>query len=296
MKVGFILAYLVLAPIVGGLLDGVDRIVSARMQRRKGPSILQPFYDLGKLFSKEPIAVNNVQLLLNLSYLVILMIAGSLLFAGADLLMTLFILSTADMFLIMAASSDSSPYANMGASREMIQMMAYEPLTLLVAVGFYLTTGSFHVENIIQAPVSAVFWMPGLLVGFMFTAAIKFRKSPFDLSTSHHAHQEMVKGITTEMSGTTLAIMNIAEYYEMILLLGIFCLFFINSTLGGILQVITQGLVYNCGSFRFGTHQCSSFSVLTHTTTAIPAANRQSPARRAHAPGSRLDGSAVRRR
>ena len=173
MKVGFVLAYLVLAPIVGGLLDGVDRIVSARMQRRKGPSILQPFYDLGKLFSKEPIAVNNVQLLLNLSYLVILMIAGSLLFAGADLLMTLFILSTADMFLIMAASSDSSPYANMGASREMIQMMAYEPLTLLVAVGFYLTTGSFHVENIIQAPVSAVLWMPGLLVGFMFTAAIK---------------------------------------------------------------------------------------------------------------------------
>lgn len=229
MKVGFVLAYLVLAPIVGGLLDGVDRIVSARMQRRKGPSILQPFYDLGKLFSKEPIAVNNVQLLLNLSYLVILMIAGSLLFAGADLLMTLFILSTADMFLIMAASSDSSPYANMGASREMIQMMAYEPLTLLVAVGFYLTTGSFYVENIIQAPVSAVLWMPGLLVGFMFTAAIKFRKSPFDLSTSHHAHQEMVKGITTEMSGTTLAIMNIAEYYEMILLLGIFCLFFINS-------------------------------------------------------------------
>ena len=57
--------------------------------------------------------------------------------------MTLFILSTADMFLIMAASSDSSPYANMGASREMIQMMAYEPLTLLVAVGFYLTTGFF---------------------------------------------------------------------------------------------------------------------------------------------------------
>ena len=169
-------------------------------------------------------------LLLNLSYLVILMIAGAMLFSGADLLMVLFILSTADMFLIMAASSDSSPYANMGASREMMQMMAYEPLTLLVAVGFYLTTGSFHVGDIIQQPVSAVLWMPGLLVGFMFTAAIKFRKSPFDLSTSHHAHQEMVKGITTEMSGSALAIMNIAEYYEMIVLLGIFFLFFVNST------------------------------------------------------------------
>lgn len=229
-KVCCVLAYLIFAPFLGGLLDGVDRIISARMQRRKGPGILQPFYDLGKLFSKEMIAVNNVQLLLNLSYLVILMIAGSMLFAGADLLMVLFILSTADMFLIMAASSDSSPYANMGASREMLQMMAYEPLTLLIAVGFYLTTGSFHVSDIISADISAVVWMPGLLVGFMFTAAIKFRKSPFDLSTSHHAHQEMVKGLTTEMSGTTLAIMNIAEYYEMILLLGIFCLFFINST------------------------------------------------------------------
>ena len=226
----FVLAYLIFAPFVGALLDGIDRIISARMQRRKGPSILQPFYDLGKLFSKEMIAVNNVQLRLNLSYLVILMIAGSMLFAGADLLMVLFILSTADMFLIMAASSDSSPYANMGASREMLQMMAYEPLTLLVAVGFYLTTGSFQVSDFITREYSAVIWMPGLLFGFMFTTAIKFRKSPFDLSTSHHAHQEMVKGITTEMSGTTLAIMNIAEYYEMILLLGIFFLFFVNST------------------------------------------------------------------
>ena len=230
VKIVFVLAYLILAPFLGALLDGVDRIISARMQRRKGPGLLQPFYDLGKLFSKEMIAVNNVQLLLNLSYLVILMIAGCMLFYGADLLMVLFILSTADMFLIMAASSDSSPYANMGASREMLQMMAYEPLTLLIAVGFYLTTGSFQVSDIIRADISAVLWMPGLLVGFMFTSAIKFRKSPFDLSTSHHAHQEMVKGLTTEMSGTTLAIMNIAEYYEMVLLLGIFCLFFINST------------------------------------------------------------------
>lgn len=230
MKVCFVIAYLLFAPFLGALLDGIDRIISARMQRRKGPGILQPFYDIGKLFSKELIAVNNVQLLLNLSYLVILVIAGALLFAGADLLMTLFILSTADMFLVMAASSDSSPYANMGASREMLQMMAYEPMTLLLAVGFYLATGSFSVSNIIQADVSAVAFMPGLLIGFMFTAAIKFRKSPFDLSTSHHAHQEMVKGITTEMSGPALAVMNIAEYYEMVLLLGIFFLFFVNST------------------------------------------------------------------
>ena len=226
----FVVGYLILAPFVGAVLDGADRVITARMQGRRGPSVLQPFYDLSKLFSKQMIAVNNVQLLLNLSYLVFIVIAGSMLFGGADILMCLFILSTADMFLVMAASSDSSPFANMGAAREMVQMMAYEPLTLLVAVGFYLASGTFHVGNIIQSDISPVLYMPGMLLGFMFTSATKFRKSPFALSTSHHAHQEMVKGITTEMSGSTLAIMNIAEYYEKVLILGIFALFFINSS------------------------------------------------------------------
>ena len=220
--------YLVLAPFVGALLDGLDRKLSARMQGRQGPPLLQPFYDLGKLFSKQMIAVNRVQILLNLSYLVFLAIAGSMLFAGADILMCTFLLSTADMFLVMAASSDSSPFSTLGAGREMIQMMDYEPLTLLMAVGFYLATGSFHVGSIVQAPVSAVLLMPGFLLGFVFITAIKLRKSPFDLSTSHHAHQEMVKGITTEMSGPALGIVNVAEYYEMVLMLGIVALFFVN--------------------------------------------------------------------
>ena len=63
----------------------------------------------------------------------------------------------------------------------------------------------------------------------MFIMAIKLRKSPFDLSTSHHAHQEIVKGLTTEMAGPTLAVMNIAEYYEMTLMLGLVALFFVNE-------------------------------------------------------------------
>lgn len=229
MQVVSVVLYLILAPFVGALLDGFDRIISARMQGRKGPPLLQPFYDLAKLFSKQMLAVNSVQMLLNLSYLVFLAVAGAMLFAGADILMSLFILSTADMFLVMAASSDSSPFSTLGAGREMIQIMAYEPMTLLLAVGFYLATGSFQVIDIIQMPYSTVLTMPGFLIGFFFVMAIKLRKSPFDLSTSHHAHQELVKGLTTEMAGPTFAIMNIAEYYEMTLMLGIVALFFINE-------------------------------------------------------------------
>ena len=224
-----VVLYLVLAPFVGALLDGVDRKLSARMQGRQGPPLLQPFYDLAKLFSKQMLAVNSVQMLLNLSYLIFLAVAGSLLFAGEDLLMCLFMLSTADMFLVMGASSDSSPFSTLGAGREMIQIMAYEPMTLLLAVGFYLATGSFQVGDIVSQPGSAVFTMPGFLLGLMFIMAIKLRKSPFDLSTSHHAHQELVKGLTTEMAGPTLAVMNIAEYYEMTLMLGLVGLFFLDS-------------------------------------------------------------------
>lgn len=230
MQVISVVLFLLLAPLAGGLLDGLDRIIAARMQGRKGPPLLQPFYDLAKLFSKQMIAVNSVQMLLNLSYLIFLAIAGSMLFAGADILMCLFMLSTADMFLVMAASSDSSPFSTLGAGREMIQIMAYEPMTLLLAVGFYLATCSFQVADIIRQPVSAVVTMPGFLLGLMFVMAIKLRKSPFDLSTSHHAHQELVKGLTTEMAGPTFAIMNIAEYYEIVLMLGLVALFFINSS------------------------------------------------------------------
>lgn len=229
MQVISVVLFLLLAPLAGGLLDGLDRIIAARMQGRKGPPLLQPFYDLAKLFSKQMIAVNSVQMLLNLSYLIFLAIAGSMLFAGADILMCLFMLSTADMFLVMAASSDSSPFSTLGAGREMIQIMAYEPMTLLLAVGFYMSTASFQVRDIVSQPVSAVVAMPGFLLGLLFIMNIKLRKSPFDLSTSHHAHQEIVKGLTTEMAGPTLAVMNIAEYYEVTMMLGLVGLFFVNS-------------------------------------------------------------------
>ena len=79
--------------------------------------MLQPFYALAKLFSKLMLAVNSVQIFLLLSYLIFLAVSGSLLFAGADILMCLFILSTADMFLVMAASSDSSPFSTLGAGQ-----------------------------------------------------------------------------------------------------------------------------------------------------------------------------------
>ena len=62
-------AYIVLAPFIGGILDGFDRKISARMQGRKGPSVLQPFYDVAKLFHKQLLVMNKFQTLMVMSYL-----------------------------------------------------------------------------------------------------------------------------------------------------------------------------------------------------------------------------------
>ena len=64
MQAVSVVLYLLLAPFAGALLDGMDRKISARMQGRQGPPLLQPFYDLAKLFSKQMLAVNNVQIFL----------------------------------------------------------------------------------------------------------------------------------------------------------------------------------------------------------------------------------------
>lgn len=223
------LLYIVGSPIIGGLLDGLDRKISARMQGRKGPGILQPFYDVAKLTQKQLLAVNKFQLLMVMSYLFFVILSGVLFFGGFDILMCFFSLSTAAMFLILASTSTHSPFSTIGTHREMAQMMSYEPMELLTAVGFYLATGTFAVSDIVQAKYPAIAFAPGFFIGFIFVLTIKFRKSPFDLSTTHHAHQEVVKGVTTEMVGIEYAVTTVTEWYENVFLLGVVALFFINS-------------------------------------------------------------------
>jgi len=225
-----VILYLLLGPVVGGLLAGSDRKITARMQGRQGPSVLQPFYDLFKLFNKQAVVVNNVQDFLVWGFLVFIVFTGCLFFSGGDLLLVFFALTLAGIFFIMSACSANSPYSSMGAQRELMQMMAYEPMVLLVGIGFYIVTGSFAVKDIIVfSNIPAIVYMPGIFLGFLWILVIKFRKSPFDLSTTHHAHQEMVKGLTTELSGNILALVELSHWYENVFLLGIVGLFVMTS-------------------------------------------------------------------
>lgn len=127
----------------------------------------------------------------------------------------------------------------------MMQMLSYEPMVLLTAVGFYMTTGSFKIIDIIKSDLPPVVFLPGIFIGFVFILTIKFRKSPFDISSSHHAHQELVRGVTTDLSGRNLGMIEVAHWYENTFLLGVVALFFLSNDWWSIpLAVVATLIVY----------------------------------------------------
>ncbi|NTW28203.1 MAG: NADH-quinone oxidoreductase subunit H [Coriobacteriia bacterium] len=242
--IGF-LGFVIFAPVAGALLAGIDRRITARMQGRVGPPILQPYYDVRKLIEKDDRSVNAVQGVYVAMYLMFAIIAGAIFFSGGNFLLCIFVLTLSSLFFIIAGYSTRSPYAEAGAAREMLQVMAYEPMVLLVAIGFYLASGSFDVSAIATTGSPMIFSLPLVFLGFVYVLTIKLRKSPFDLSTSHHAHQELVKGITTEMSGRTLAMVEVTHWYENIFFLGWVALFFVTGSGASIaLAIVVAAVIY----------------------------------------------------
>ena len=112
------LAFAVLAPVVGCLLAGLDRKISARMQGRVGPPLLQPYYDVRKLIEKDNVSVNSTEGVYVTCALVFTLLAGGIFFSGGNLLMCVFVVTLSGLFFIVAAYSTRSPYAEIGANRE----------------------------------------------------------------------------------------------------------------------------------------------------------------------------------
>ena len=239
------LVFAVVAPVLGCLLAGLDRIVSARMQGRVGPPLLQPYYDVRKLLEKEDASVNSVEKTYIICALAFALLSGGIFYSGGNLLLCVFLITLSSLFFIVAAYSTRSPYAEIGAHRETLQVMAYEPMVLLFAIAFFLATGSFDTASVFaqHTPAIASIWI--VFLGLLYVLTIKLRKSPFDLSMSHHAHQEIVRGITTEMSGPTLALVEITHWVENILFLGWIGLFFVwGNPISLVIALIVMVLVY----------------------------------------------------
>ena len=224
--------------LVGGLLTGVDRRITARLQSRLGPQVLQPFYDVFKLLGKE-LAVPNAWLVFS-TYITLISSILSLLifFMGGNLLILFFVLTVGAVFQVVGAICVPSPYSNVGAQRELLLMLAYEPILILVFVGFAMCTGSFSLSSVFEQQEPLLLKMPLMFLALGYALTIKLRKSPFDISASHHGHQELVRGVQTEYSGPFLALTEIAHWLDLILILGLCAMFWHTSVVGMLLLVM----------------------------------------------------------
>ena len=228
-KLMFAIGAVLLAPFIGGMIRGLDRVMTARMQGRKGPPLLQPFYDILKLLRKERVVVNSQQVLYAYMHLALMVLSLFMLFMGQDALMLLFILAFSTLSLVMGGMSVRSPFSRIGAQREIMMMVAYEPILILMIIGFYLVNGNFALQAIFDSQRPLLFSMPLLFLAYLTVVMIKLQKSPFDLATSHHAHQEIVKGLTLEFAGPYLGVIEIAHCYETAFFLGLVGLFWITN-------------------------------------------------------------------
>ena len=227
--------FILFTPILGGLIYGFERVVRARMQNRKGPPILQPFYDMYKLLDKQPLIINSYHIVFALMHMITLWIVIAMIILGNSLLYIIFIHLMASVFLILAGYSVNSVYSHIGSNRELMTIVAYEPILILIAIGFYMVNGTFDISAIYQNS-SSLLSMIFLFLALLLIIPIKLKKSPFDAA---EAHQEIVGGVELEFSGIFFEILYMAKWIEYVF---VYLLVFLfagdNIILGLVLSVV----------------------------------------------------------
>jgi ech hydrogenase subunit B len=209
---------IVVAPLAVALSTGVDRKITARLQNRRGPPVVQPFYDIGKLLLKQPLLINNLQVVFAGAALLFHASALALFVAGGDLLIAFFVSGAGSACLVMGAFSARSSYSYIGGQRELLAVFAYEPVLFLVIVSIGLQS-SFLVGNIGGGLILA---LPLALLALVPALVIILEKSPYDIPT---AHQEIISGPYIEYSGPYLAILEVARWFHLAFIYGLFTLF-----------------------------------------------------------------------
>jgi len=219
------IALLILAPIAVGLSTGIDRRITARMQNRVGPPLLQPFYDLFKLFSKQRLALNSHQVLFAAASMVLQAAALALFIAGGDLLIIFFVSGFGSVAAVLGAFSACSPYSYFGTQRELLQIIAYEPVLFLTILAIGFTSGSFLIDAIDH---SLLLVLPLAFIAMVTVLLIRLQKSPFDIAS---AHQEVISGPQVEFAGPYLGLLKLSHWFELAIVYGIITLFFFHENL-----------------------------------------------------------------
>jgi ech hydrogenase subunit B len=212
---------IILAPIIGGLIYGFERVVRARMQNRLGPPILQPFYDMYKLMDKQAFIVNPYHSILGIMYFFTLWVVVAFVILGQNLLYVVFLHLLSSIFIVLAGFSVRSIYSHIGANRELLSIIAYEPILIMLAVGFFMLNGTFDIDAI-RGSSSELASMFFLFLAFLLVIPVKLKKSPFDAT---EAHQEIVAGVEVEFSGIFFEFLYMAKWLEYVFIYSLLMLF-----------------------------------------------------------------------
>jgi len=232
---------IIIAPIIGGLIYGFERVVRARMQNRQGPPLLQPFYDMYKLIDKQAFIINPYHTILGISHFITLWTVIAFIILGQNLLYVVFLHLLSSIFLILAGFSVKSIYSHIGSNRELLSIIAYEPILIMLAVGFFLLNGSFDI-SIIRENSPSIVSLFLLFLAFLMVVPIKLKKSPFDAT---EAHQEIVGGVEIEFSGVFFEFLYMAKWLEYIFIYLLLFLFAGDSIFLAIVLFVSVFLLVN---------------------------------------------------
>ena len=277
----------IFAILFGLLYKGIDRKLAAHMQARVGPPIRQPFWDVIKLFSKENIVPEQaIGWLFNLAPVIALASSitimlylpigsfGPILSTEGDLILILYLLMIPSLAMVLGGFASSSPYATVGAQREMVLMMSYEfPLAIaIISIVWRLNEANvqnpFSLYSIVSHPIwnnVGILGMIGLillLITLLIVTPGELSKIPFDVP---EAETEIAGGLLVEYSGRNLGMFYLADAVKTVAIATIIVTLFFPYNLSPILNL--SGYVAHITDFLF--YLLKVFLVILFSVTLI---------------------------
>jgi formate hydrogenlyase subunit 4 len=232
------LVVLAVAPLVTGFV----RKVKARMLRRQGPPVIQPYRDLARLLRKEVVLAENASWLFRATpYLIfaatwvaaalVPTFASGLLFSwSADLIAIIALLASARFFLALAGMEIGTAFGGIGASREVMIASFAEPAMIMMVFTVALVAGSTQLST-----VSAVLGTAGVglrvslglaLIALILVAIAENGRIPVDNPATHLELTMVHEAMVLEYSGRHLALIELASMLKLVLYLSLIaCIF-----------------------------------------------------------------------
>jgi formate hydrogenlyase subunit 4 len=237
------------------LLDGIGRRIHAVLQSRVGPPLSQGYLDLSKLAGKEDLvsAPNTLTAWLPYVALAATVSAGLLLpvagraplgFAG-DVMVVIYLLGLSTVALAVAGSATGSPYAFLGASRELLLLLFVEPVVACAFLVLALKAGTFRLDAMVAWQAAhGLSASSALAAAAVFLSLLAYLgKLPFDLS---EAEQELTGGVLVEFGGRRLALFKWALFVRWLVVAWLVVEVFVPTPLppaAGILVTVLKVLV-----------------------------------------------------